>query len=95
MRRPGEQIHAILVVARALVFVQDAQRDRRAKRDTEFRPALDFDCVGFVSGRRDGRLAWAAACELRLDVVFGEAEAGWAVVDDGRYGAAVGFAGAV
>ena len=51
--------------------------------------------VLFVARGGDGRLARAAAAELRLDVGLDEGQAWRAVLDDAGDGLAVGLAGAV
>lgn len=51
--------------------------------------------VLLVARGGDGRLAWASAVELRLDVGLGEREAWRAVLDDTRDSLAVGLASAV
>lgn len=53
---------------------------------------IDRHLVLFVARRRNGRLARAAAVELRLDVGLGQGEVRRAVFDDARDGFAVGLA---
>lgn len=82
----------VAIVFWALVFVGDGEEDGGSEGAAEFGAGVDGYFVFFVAGSRDGGLAGPAAVELRLDVIFGEFEAGGAVVDDAGDGFAVGFA---
>lgn len=80
---------------RALVFIEGAESDGSAECDAIFGAGLDLDAVFFIARGGEGGLPRAPAGELRLDVGFGEVEAGWATVDHDSYAWAVGFASAV
>lgn len=79
------------VVTRSLVFVGDDQENGRSEGATGFDARVNSDAVFFVTRSRDGRLAWSAAVELRLDIRFGEGEAWRAVFDNATHGFAMGF----
>ena len=87
-------VHGLVpVVLGAVVLVGDGQQDGRAQSSAVLGARVDGHAVLLVAGRRDGRLARAAAVELGLDVILGEGEVGRAVFDDARDGPAVRLAG--
>ena len=70
------------IVARALVLVVDLETDRRAEGDAVFGAGEDQHLVRLIPGGGQVTLAGAPATQLRLNIVFGQLQAGGAAIND-------------
>jgi hypothetical protein len=90
---PRVQIHCLVsVVLLALVLVHDPKTNGRAQRDAKFGTGLNLYAVFLVARCRNGGLSGSAPRHLRLNIVFCEAHAGRASIDDGTDAEAMGLA---
>ena len=87
----AEGICNVYVVLALRVLVADQQRDRGTRRAALVNPGQDLDAVGLAPLRHMPRGARFAAIEIRLQVRFGERQAGRAAVNHATDGRPVRF----
>jgi hypothetical protein len=93
MARPGVHVHCLVsIVLLALVLVHDPDANGRAQSDAKLGTGLNLYAVLLVARCRNGRLSGPTSRHLRLDIIFREAHAGRASVDDGTDTETVGLA---
>jgi len=81
----------LTIIFRPLIDVFDHQRNRRAGRLAFKHPRQDPDLIRFPTLGREAGLPRPTAIKPRLDVRFGQLQAGWTAIYDAANGWSVAF----